>query len=253
MKQSTVQRLIELNSEFYQTFATFFSATRMRLQPGVGTVLEKIPLDANILDLGCGNGELAGALVQRGHQGWYLGLDFSSELIGIAREKLAARTNFIFIRGDLASSGWREQVCGTAGAQIGISGFDLVFCFAAFHHLPGRDLHVRTLGNIRSLLEPDGYFIHSNWQFLKSERLRKRIQPWDEIALTLEDVDPGDYLLDWRQGGRGLRYVHHFDEAELVALAVETGFNVVESFYSDGEGGNLGLYQLWEPAVHPPD
>jgi hypothetical protein len=59
-------------------------------------------------------------------------------------------------------------------------------------------------------------------------------------------MDPGDYLLDWRQGGRGLRYVHHFSPPELTSLAQMTGFKVVESFSSDGEGGNLGLYQVWQ-------
>jgi len=59
-------------------------------------------------------------------------------------------------------------------------------------------------------------------------------------------VDAGDYLLDWRSGGEGLRYVHHFGEAELRELAATTGFQVKEVFYSDGETGNLGLYQVWE-------
>jgi len=59
-------------------------------------------------------------------------------------------------------------------------------------------------------------------------------------------VDFGDYLLDWRSGGRGLRYVHHFDEAELNALAAASRFRVQETFYADGEGGRLGLYQVWE-------
>ncbi len=60
-------------------------------------------------------------------------------------------------------------------------------------------------------------------------------------------MDPGDYLLDWRRGGEGLRYVHHFSPEELAELAAETGFRVLETFWSDGEGGNLGLYQVWEP------
>lgn len=251
MDENTVRRLVALNREFYQTFAPFFSATRMRLQPGVVKILGGIPLDANILDLGCGNGELAGALVHRGHQGWYLGLDFSAELIEIAREKLAPRSNFAFIQGNLASPGWGSQVYETAEPQIGVSNFDIIFSFAALHHLPGRDLQVGTLQKIHSLLQPDGFFIHSNWQFLNSKRLRKRTQSWDEIGLSPEDVGPGDYLLDWRQGGRGLRYVHHFDEDELGALAAETGFIVVDTFYSDGEGDNLGLYQVWEAAVRP--
>jgi hypothetical protein len=40
--------------------------------------------------------------------------------------------------------------------------------------------------------------------------------------------------------------VHQFDENELGDLAVVAGFSVVETTYSDGEGGRLGLYQVWE-------
>jgi hypothetical protein len=90
-------------------------------------------------------------------------------------------------------------------------------------------------------------FIHSEWQFLGSERLRARIQPWSEAGLEAPDVDLGDFLLDWRQGGYGLRYVHHFTLNELEELAEETGFMIQETFRSDGEGGNLGLYQVWRP------
>ena len=72
-----------------------------------------------------------------------------------------------------------------------------------------------------------------------------RIQPWSEIGLDANAVDPDDYLLDWRLGGRGLRYVHHFQPGELYTLAKQTGFGLEESFFSDGEGGNLGLYQVW--------
>ena len=99
------------------------------------------------------------------------------------------------------------------------------------------------------MLTASGRFIHSNWQFLNSERLRKRIHPWEEIGLSDSQVDPGDYLLDWRRGGFGLRYVHHFREGELNRLAAESGFKVVETFYSDGETGNLGLYQDWRMKI----
>jgi hypothetical protein len=63
----------------------------------------------------------------------------------------------------------------------------------------------------------------------------------------VKEVDPNDYLLDWRSGGEGLRYVHHFDEKELEELAAASNFQVSDTFYSDGEGGKLGLYQVWKP------
>ena len=87
----------------------------------------------------------------------------------------------------------------------------------------------------------------STWNFLESDKWRDRICGWEEIGLESGDVEPGDTLLDWRRGGRGLRYVHHFTSDELTALADQSGFEVLEEFLSDGEGGRLGRYQIWAP------
>jgi len=124
--------------------------------------------------------------------------------------------------------------------------FDFIFAFAVLHHIPSSDLRLNILKKIFQWLKPDGYFIHSNWQFLNSEKLKARIQPWDVVSVSESEVDAGDYLLDWRSGGQGLRYIHHFSESELRDLADAAGFQTLETFYSDGESGNLGLYQVWK-------
>jgi tRNA (uracil-5-)-methyltransferase TRM9 len=255
MDTSTAQKLLQLNAEFYQTFAIQFSDTRQRLQPGVLRVLKCIAPESSILDLGCGNGELAQTLARSGFRGRYLGLDFSAELLAVARQGVAGFSNFSFIQGNLGDPGWQADLSDRHSSveRDRQPDFDVIFAFAALHHLPGRETYLQILKTVRSLLAPDGRFIHSNWQFLNSERLRQRLHPWNEIGLTDEDVDPGDYLLDWRRGGFGLRYVHHFSEEELFALSKETWFRVVESFFSDGEGGNLGLYQIWEVDVQLPN
>jgi hypothetical protein len=85
----------------------------------------------------------------------------------------------------------------------------------------------------------------SVWNFLDSDRLRERILPWQTVGLHDSQVEPGDFLIDWRRDGQGIRYVHHFTEADLANLAKEGDFNVEETFYSDGETGTLGLYQVW--------
>ena len=250
MDASTAKRLLQLNAEFYQTFATQFSDTRQRIQPGVRRIIESIRPEANVLDLGCGNGELARTLVMRGFSGSYLGVDFSTELLDVAREGVAGHRNFSFIQGNLADPNWQSVVIGNdSSANSRNPQFDLILSFAALHHLPGDDIRRQILRAARNLLTPEGHFIHSNWQFLNSERLRQRIHPWNEIGLTDADVDPGDYLLDWRRGGFGLRYVHHFSLDELNTLASETGFWIMDTFYSDGETGDLGLYQIWEKVV----
>src|SRR5215216_7216511 len=81
MHPDTAKRLIEINREFYTRFGDSFSATRGRIQPGVRRVLETLRGGESILDLGCGNGELARELAKRGHVGPYLGLDFSLPLL----------------------------------------------------------------------------------------------------------------------------------------------------------------------------
>ncbi len=217
MKPQVQERLLQLNHQFYQTFAESFSQTRQRLQPGVLRALDGLPPGATILDIGCGNGGVAKELARRAYAGTYVGIDLSEKLL-------------------------EQAATLKSTANLDVS-------FAVLHHLPGVKLRLQTLRTIHEQLTPQARFIHSNWQFLNSPRLRKRIQPWEAIELKPDDVDPGDYLLDWRRDGHGLRYIHHFSESELVGLANQTGFMVVETFYSDGEGGKLGLYQVWERSI----
>jgi 2-polyprenyl-3-methyl-5-hydroxy-6-metoxy-1,4-benzoquinol methylase len=240
MNSSTAAYLIEINREFYTRFGDAFSATRQRIQPGVRRVLGLLNGDESILDLGCGNGELARELAKRSHRGSYLGVDFSLPLLQEAEvQPKGFSTRFIAM--DLTQLAVNAE-------QLLVSGnWSVVTAFAVLHHIPSADLRLNILRVVNQLLKRGGLFNHSNWQFLNSEKLKSRVQPWDRVKLSRSDVDEGDYLLDWRSGGEGLRYVHHFDEKELEELAAASNFQVIDTFYSDGEGGKLGLYQVWEP------
>ena len=127
-----------------------------------------------------------------------------------------------------------------------MGGWSVVTAFSVLHHIPSKEIRLDMLRTIHELLADNGRLILSNWQFLNSEKLRARIQDWSRVGLSSGDVDSGDYLLDWRSGGEGLRYVHHFREDELQALADSSGFQIQDVFYSDGETGNLSLYQVWQ-------
>ena len=239
MKADIAQRLIELNRQFYTDFGKSFSASRRRIQPGVRRVLGSLKGDETILDLGCGNGELARTLARGGHRGAYLGLDFSLPLL---KDAEAVPEGF--------SAEFREvnltQLSVDSVQSSVTDRWLLITAFAVLHHIPSQSLRLDLLKTIRELLADKGRFIHSNWQFLNSPRLRDRVRAWSEAGLTKADVDEGDSLLDWRSGGTGLRYVHHFSEAELATLATTSGFRIVETFYSDGKEGNLSIYQVWQ-------
>ncbi len=247
MDSTTAARLIQLNKDFYTRFGDSFSATRHRIQPGVRRVLDMLKGDESILDLGCGNGEFIRELAKRGHRGSVLGADFSLPLLREAEsqpEGFSAK----FIEVDIT------ELLVNSNRLAVTDHWSLITAFAVLHHIPSTELRLDIFRTVRQLLKPDGLFIHSNWQFLNSEKLKGRIQPWEGEAgspsrvsgVEASEVDEGDYLLDWRSGGEGLRYVHHFTEAELGELASASGFRVAESFSSDGETGNLGLYQVWK-------
>jgi SAM-dependent methyltransferase len=239
MNANIAARLIELNREFYTRFGDSFSATRHRIQPGVRRILETLHGDENILDLGCGNGWFSRELAENGHRGSYLGVDFSLPLLRDA-ESLPENFPAKFIEADLT------RLSAISNQLLVPKGWSLITAFAVLHHIPLFELRVDILNTVHRLLKPEGLFIHSNWQFLNSEKLKSRIQDWSKADLSSEDVDPNDYLLDWRSGGEGLRYVHHYDENELQELAEITGFQIRDVFYSDGEPGNLSLYQIWQ-------
>lgn len=241
MQAQVTQQLIDLNHSFYQQFGEQFSATRQRLQPGVRRVLETIPLDAAILDLGCGNGELVRSLWDSDFHGSYMGIDFSPVMIEKACSLAPELPGIRFHLADISQPGWIEMLA-TENAP---DQFEFILAFAVLHHLPSEQLRVRLAREIHHLLQPGGFFLLSVWQFMNSDRLRARIQPWQAVGLDDSMVESSDYLLDWRSGGSGLRYVHHFSLDELHTLACSAGFEISQTFVSDGEGGKLGLYQKW--------
>ncbi len=235
MNSVTAQRLIELNREFYSRFGDSFSATRQRLQPGVNKIIETIHVDDSVLDLGCGNGHFLHELIRRGHRAPLLGVDFSLPLLRNAESTLGVE----FREADLTQLSVISEPLSVAGH------WSLITLFATLHHIPSTEIRLDILRTVRKLLKPGGRFILSNWQFLNSEKLKARIQPWSRVGLADSDVDEGDYLLDWRSGGEGLRYAHQFSAEELLGLCKQAEMSLSESFLSDGENGRLGLYQVW--------
>ncbi|MCX6025525.1 MAG: class I SAM-dependent methyltransferase [Chloroflexi bacterium] len=238
MDARVAARLLALNREFYQTFSADFAQTRERLQPGVAHIAREVPRQVRLLDLGCGRGQLARHLLAEKAPRLYLGLDLSLRLLHLARGAAArAGESALFACADLSA---RALPLSPA------TRFDWAFVFAVLHHLPGFDLRLRTCQEAHRRLVPGGRLALSNWQFSRSERLRRRVVPWAEIGLGEHEVDLGDALLDWRRGGRGLRYVHQVEQTERLQLCHEAGFREIENFASDGEGGDLSDYAVWE-------
>ena len=241
MQPELVEKLLRLNQEFYATYAQSFAATRHSVQPGVQRLLPHLLQAEQVLDLGCGNGNLAELLKSEGFCGSYVGVDenaFFLEQAAIATQDAACGTYF-FRQSSLASFDWMTVVDQP----------DAICSFATLHHLPGTDLHRQLFSAVSSKLSPKGRFFLSCWQVLGNNRLEKHLVPWSPFGIDHESLSDNDLLMDWRADpGKPvkLRYVHHFSPSELRALGESQGLILQEEFLSDGKEGNLGLYQVWQ-------
>lgn len=233
MRTFVARRLLRINARFYQQFGAEFAASRSALQPGMLRALPALTGCAAVLDVGCGNGRFGGALPAPVR---YVGVDSSAALLGCA----AQRAHASFLQLDLMDPAWVLRVRRR---------FPAIVCFAVLHHVPGARRRLRLLRQLHGLLQPGGVCVLSVWQFAHVPRLRRKICDWQQAGVTAAQVDAQDYLLDWQRGGSGLRYAHQFSLAELAQLCARAGFEVRQTYRSDGATGDMGLYVILRAVV----
>lgn len=105
-------------------------------------VLQRLPREAVVLELGCGPGTVSAALADGRH---YTGVDLSAGQLVLARERLPGAD---FIQGDFTN------------IELPSGAFDAVVAFFVFNHLP-RAEHAPMFGRVWSWLRPGGRFMLS--------------------------------------------------------------------------------------------
>lgn len=231
MNADIQQKLININQQFYEKFASAFSQTRQNNNDGFVAILEMLPQPCHhLLDVGCGNGRFGQFLQQHQAVEAYSGVDFSQGLLDIA-----ATT---------APGHYYQRNLLQPNSLDGLPQFDTAVCLAVLHHIPGRLNRIRLLREIGDHLPPGGLLFVSTWQFATNVRQQRKICEWDQIGLTVDDVEPGDYLLSWQRGGTAYRYAAQINEIQMMGLAAAAGLTPLRQFRSDGREGDLSLYAV---------
>jgi SAM-dependent methyltransferase len=232
MDDGVVDHLLALNRDFYRQFAEPFVETRATPQEGFFKLVDCLPQSrGHLLDVGCGDGRFGRFSLEHGLAGQYTGVDFSAEMLDAARSLTEVGQ---FLRRDLSRP----------DCLAGLESHELISCLATMQHIPGRQNRLQLLQEMAAHLAPDGRIVLSNWQFLDSDRQRRKITPWQQAGLHEGDVEQHDFLLTWKRNGRGYRYVAFIDDGETAELAKTAGLRCLAQFRSDGREGNLNLYTV---------
>jgi SAM-dependent methyltransferase len=118
--------------------------------------------------------------------------------------------------------------------------YDLVALFGVLHHVPGSQQRREFMRTLAQRVAPGGYLAFAAWRFYDFARFRERISAWPDDL----EVEPGDYLLDWRRGVHALRYCHYVDDAEHSDLIVATGLTEIITYRADGRTNDVNRYSL---------
>lgn len=241
MRPEVMHQLVQINHTFYEQFAQPFHHSRLEPVPGFFELLDWLPATPQtVLDVGCGDGRWGYFLAERGRVDRYVGVDNSPAYLAQAQTSPTAdSTRFTFRHGNMLE----------AGFLAGLPHFDLVVCLSALQHVPSRARRATLLLELAAQLAPHGRLILGNWQFLASERQRRKLVPWASVGLTAQDVEVDDYLLRWQRQGQGVRYVAQIDEAQTAELTAAAQLHIIHQFRSDGREGNLNLYTICQRAV----
>jgi len=225
MDKDTQKMLLNLVKDSYEKIASDYDITRKKLHTPLFDKLKEISKEIKdgqrVLDVGSGNGRLLESFKDTKIE--YLGVDKSATLVSLAKQNYPDKK---FIVGDVLEL-----------SQIADLNFDYVFCVALLHHLPGQDLRLAALKQLKNKINQDGKIIISAWNMWSQPRFRKFIFKFSLLKLIGKNkMDFGDILFDWKNSS-GLviskRYYHAFRKYELKKLAKVAGLHAA-SLYKDG-------------------
>jgi len=183
-----------------------------------GACRRYLPEEPKIIDLGCGTGNAALAVLQKiPSAGIYL-LDGSESMVKVAEEKISRACPEAILGckvADLARSDWDDGIEGLVGGD----GYDAIVSTLVLEHLPFHR-YKEAIAKCRRLLRPGGWLLAAEgyteegsdmqeWFFQEMEERRRAVDPkLSDFVARLRDEKETHYYCSkaekegcWRQAG----------------------------------------------------
>lgn len=208
MIKDFADNIIDQLEQDYDTIASHFSNTRHDPWPEFESLKELIQAEnTKVLDVGCGNGRLADVIQVAD----YTGLDLSSQLLTIAKQRFPHHT---FVHGSVLQLPFPDKQ------------FDIITCIATLQHIPTVEYRQQAMSEMARVLKPGGRLFMLNWN------LAGQAQYQSYRVNQTKGYDEGDYLIPWKNDrGEVLakRYYHGFGIAEIAKLAKNTKLQIIKN------------------------
>ncbi len=256
-----------LNKDFYQTIASSFDSSRQFAWSGWESLWQdflckkaKNRLESKgkfgVLDLGCGNARFYDFMSLKFLENFgksenldYFGIDYTKSLLEKSESK--TQPNCRLEEADILDKDWIKIFENSQK-------FDLIVLFGVMHHLYDWQTRLQLFETISDLLNPDGFFVFTTWNFA-SNYLSSKITDLDssqinqhlaKYNLTKSDFGLNDYLLDWHRGKTSYRFAHDYTDVEVQNLILKSKLKFEASFLADGKDNKSNKYWLAKVQVN---
>jgi SAM-dependent methyltransferase len=196
MNNKGIREIIEINKDFYSKHNESFDKSRsFGFWEGFEDLLEVIPENLKILDLGCGNARFLKFLLEKNFTiKEYLGIDNSVEFTEKNSENYK---NFNFKNLDVITDLNMIQ-----------ENFSLITAFGITHHIPNKEFRKEWFSKIEDMAIRGGFIILSFWNFDRNKS-DINFQP------KTYKMENGDYFLGWKDNFSSHRFCHYFSTLEI--------------------------------------
>ena len=246
MNREIINTLNHLNATFYHENSESFDRTRKSAWPGWERVVKELKsnddLDVfRLLDVACGNMRFEKYLLE-------CLPDIKLQAICVdSCDELAISIDGCEYRNcDIVCN----LASGTPLDSFWDHNYDMVVSFGFFHHIPSAQLRLRLLEELVAATKPNGLVAISLWRFADDEKTRakaERTTAEARAALSLAELEDGDYLLGWNDVPGAYRYCHSFSDSEIESLiaGVASNARLADRFKADGRSGDSNEYLVF--------